>query len=241
MKARLGGYALWQLRDFVFERAAAIVVVNAAYLWVGHQQVMVANTPLAQGGEPALEVGRRLVAQHLGSVWFICALIAVNGISANDRTSGRFRLLFAKPVNVLHFYGQAFALHGAAFMVGTAAALAALTRMVPVNGSTLGSALVILLVSYLLVGGIGFLFSAIWRFDWLSTGGAFGAALYLAASFPNARWLGALPPFWRIFEQIELIKASAALEARSLLWIAAYGVACFLLGLIILKRRPLAI
>jgi hypothetical protein len=29
-------------------------------------------------------------------------------------------------------------------------------------------------------------------------------------------------------------------EAKPLLWASAYGVACFLLGLIVLKRRPLA-
>ena len=120
---------------------------------------------------------------------------ARTGPRATAGTGCRLPLPFAKPGNVLRSYGQASALDGAAFMLGTGAAVAALTRMVPVNGSTLGSALVILLVSYLLVGGIGFLFSALWRFDWLSTGGAFGSALYLAAIFPNARWLVALPPF----------------------------------------------
>lgn len=241
MRARLGGYALWQLRDFVFERAAAILFVGGAYVWMGHEQLsVIGKASRAPGGEPALEFGRQLVAQHVHSVWFMCALIAVNGIISNDRTSGRFRLLFAKPVHVLRFYAQAFALHGVAFMLGTVGPLAVLTRLVPVRGSTMAAALLILLVSYVLVGGVGFLFSAMWRFDWLATGGAFGVSLYLAAKFHGAGWLGALPPFWRIFEQIALIGAGDALEPKALLWVAAYGVACFLLGLIILERRPLA-
>jgi hypothetical protein len=82
--------------------------------------------------------------------------------------------------------------------------------------------------------------SAITRFDWVATGAVFGLVLYLASKFRGAWWLAPLPPFWRIPEQLDLLKTLDPLETKPLLWVVAYGVACFLLGLIILKRRPLA-
>jgi hypothetical protein len=241
MKARLGAYALWQLRDFVFERAAAPVVIGALFVWSAHEQMGEgARRLIAEGGRHALEFGARAAAQHLSFVWFICALIAVHGISANDRTTGRFRLFFAKPVRVLPYYAQAYVLNGAAYMLCTVAAIAALSRIVPLSGMTLQSAIIILLVGYLLVGGVCFLASAVWRFDWVTTLAVWGIATWLAAKFRGAAWIEILPPFGRISEQIEMIRTMDPLETKPLLWVAAYGVACFLLGLIILKRRPLA-
>lgn len=241
MKARLGGYAIWQLRDFVFERAAAILVIGAVLVWTSYEQIGAgARTRIGEGGQQAVEFGARVTAQHLGFIWFICALVAVHGISSTDRTSGRFRLIFAKPARLLPYYAQAWLLHGVAFMLCTMAGVAALSRLVPVNTSTLSGAIAVLGVSYLLVGGICFLFSAIWRFDWLSTVAVTFAVIYLAGKFPGAAWLRALPPFWMITDQIELIKALGPVEPKPLLWAAAYGVACFLLGLIVLQRRPLA-
>jgi hypothetical protein len=118
--------------------------------------------------------------------------------------------------------------------------LAALSRVLPVGGTTASAGIAILACSYVLVGGVCFLMSAITRFDWVATGAVFALVLYLASKFRDAWWLAPLPPFWRIPEQLDLLKTLDPLEAKPLLWAVAYGVACFLLGLIILKRRPLA-
>lgn len=241
MKARLGAYAYWQLRDFVFERAAAIVIVGLLLAFSVHQTMGPdAARLIAAGGPDAIGFGARGVAQHLEVVWVLCGLIAIHGISANDRTTGRYRLLFAKPVRVLPYYAQAFALHGVMFMLGVFIGLAALSRLLPISSQTMGGAAIILVCGWLLVGGIGFFFSAIWRFDWVATVGVWGAVTWLASKFPHAAWLAPLPPFWKIEEQIALLKTLDPIEAKPLLSVAAYGVACFLLGLIILKRRPLA-
>ena len=53
MKARLGAYGGWQLRDFVFERAAAIVVIFAVYIWAIYEQTAVREIVPAAGGSPA--------------------------------------------------------------------------------------------------------------------------------------------------------------------------------------------
>ena len=241
MRARLGAYGLWQFRDFIFERAAAILIVALLLVFGTYEAIgPAANRYIAGGGRNALFFGARGVAEHLGLMWFIAALIAVHGISSNDRTTGRFRLLFAKPVRVLPYYGQAFLLHGLAFMLCSFIWLATLSRVLPVGGQTAAGAIAILACSYMLVGGVCFLMSAITRFDWVATGALFGAVTYLASKFRGAWWLEPLPPFWRLSEQVDNIKTLDPLDAKMLLWVVAYGVACFLLGLIILKRRPLA-
>lgn len=241
MKARLGAYAYWQLRDFLFERAAAIVIVGLL-LVLGVHEAMGGGAArlIAMGGRDALAFGARGVAQQLELVWFVCALIAVHGISANDRTTGRYRLIFAKPVRVPAYYAQAFALHGLMFLLCTLVGFVALSRLLPIGAQTMSDATVILVAGYLLVGGIGFLFSAIWRFDWVATVGVWGAMVYLASKFPHAAWLAPLPPFGKVEDQIALLKTLDPIEPGALLAVAAYGVACFLLGLIVLKRRPLA-
>ena len=241
MKARLRAYAYWQLRDFVFERAAAIIIVGLVLVFGVHESLGAgAERLFAAGGREAYAFGARAVAQHVTFLWFMTSLIAIHGISANDRTTGRFRLIFAKPVRVLPYYAQAFVIHGAVFMTCVAIAVAVFTRLFPVNGQVVGAALILFAVSYLLVGGVCFLFSAIWRFDWLSTGVILGLATWLASGHPGARWLYPLPPTWIIIDQGMSIEKLRPLEPKPLLWVIAYGVACFLLGLILLKRRPLA-
>ena len=53
----------------------------------------------------------------LNALVFLGALFAMNGIVANDRKLGFYRFLFAKPVTPSRYYGQAFVLHWAGFMV----------------------------------------------------------------------------------------------------------------------------
>lgn len=241
MKARLAAYSRWQLRDFVFERAAAIVVILGFWIWMNYVSTGVARTSVfVVGGTHALEFGAAILSQTVSVSWIICALIAVHGISSNDRTTGRFRLTFAKPVGVAGHYAQAFAVNLTGYMICIALGLAAFARLFPVSQSSLLGAVAIFVDAYLLVGGVCFLFSAIWRFDWLSTGLVLGVVSWFASTHPGAWWLTPLPPFGTIFEQVTVLGKMRPLEPAPLLWVAAYGVACFLLGLIVLKRRPLA-
>jgi hypothetical protein len=241
MKARLVAYTGWQLRDFVFERAAAIVAILGFWIWMNYESTGVARTSVfVAGGTHALEFGAAILGQTVSLSWIICALIAVHGISSNDRTTGRFRLIFAKPASVVSYYARAFAANFVGYLLCIALGLGVFSRLFPVGQSSMLGALVIFIVAYLLVGGVCFLFSAIWRFDWLSTGVVLGIVSWYASTHPGAWWLKPFPPFGTIFEQVTVLGKMRPLESSPLLWVAAYGVACFLLGLIILKRRPLA-
>lgn len=241
MRARLGRYALWQARDFAIERAAAIAIVFGCFVFMAYESLGAGVQALiARGGLHASELAARMMAQNVTYTWFITALVAVHGISSNDRTTGRFRLLFAKAVRVERFYGQAFLLHGALYLALVGLYMAALRVFYPVAGVTAAGAGAIFVSSYLLVGGVCFLFSALWRFDWGTTIAIAGSSTYLAAKFKQPAWLDGFPPFWKLADQVDSLKYLEAPEWRPLVWASAYGVACFLLGLLVLRRRPLA-
>lgn len=241
MRARLARYGLWQARDFVFERGFPILLIGALLIFAVREGL---NEParaiIAAGGDDARFLGARVMQQVLEGTWFVFALIAVHGISGNDRSSGRFRFIFAKPVSVLRYYAQAYAIGGLLTMVCAALVIAGTTMIAPIAGTTARDALAVYLAAWLLVGGICFFFSAIWRFDWVATAAAVGAAGYLASHWAGAAWLRPLPPVLTLWRQAALLKEMAPLDWRGLVWAGAYGVACFLLGLVVLRRRPLA-
>lgn len=241
MRARLGRYGLWQVRDFVQDRAFAIALVFGLFVFMAYEQLGGGTRQLvSQGGAHAAQAAARMMAQNVSLTWFITALIAVHGISSNDRTTGRFRLLFAKPVSMRRFYGQAFALHGLLYLVLAALYVAVLGALYPVAWVTASWTLVVFAVSYLLVGGVCFLFSALWRFDWGTTLALAGSLTYLAARFERHAWLNWFPPFWKLADQVDSLKYLEPLEWWPLAWAGAYGVACFLLGLVVLRRRQLS-
>ena len=241
MKARLGRYALWQARDFVFDRALAILFTGAAIVFINRVLFAAGSVAAsARGGTDALRFGGLVMKGVLDLTWAIVPLLAVRGISSDDRKEGRYRLLFAKPVSVPRFYAQAFLVNGALSMICAALLVAGTRLIVPLAARTAGDAMLIFATSYLLVGGLLFLFSAIFRWDWVAVAVLVSGAVYLAAKFPDARWLHLFPPVWRILLQFGSLPKLAAVDSRSLALAAAYGVACFLLGLLVLRRRPLA-
>lgn len=241
MRARLGRYGLWQARDFVIDRALAILFTGGAVIFVGWEMFTPGSyAAIARGGMDALRFGAVVMKGIVDFTWVLFPLLAVRGICSDDRTSGRYRLLFAKPVRVPRYYAQAFAIHGVLVMACAALLVAGTRIIVPLSRTTVGGTLLIFVASYLLVGGLLFLFSAIWRWDWIATGVVVGGGLYLASEFPKAIWLKVLPPVWAIATQLTPLQRMQPVPWPPLAWAGAYGVACFLLGLVVLRRRQLS-
>lgn len=241
MRARLGRYGRWQARDFVIERGFALLFTGAAIIFASHEMFTPGSyAAIARGGLDAQRFGAVVLKGIVELVWIIVPLLAVRGISSDDRKEGRYRLLFAKPVSVPRYYAQAFAIHGVLAMLCSALVIAGTRVIVPLSALSVSGALLIFLTSYLLVGGLIFLFSAVWRWDWLTVGVITAGAMYLAGKYPKAGWLKLLPPVWEISLQLRPLQQMQPLDWRPLVWACAYGVACFLLGLVVLRRRPLA-
>lgn len=240
--ALMGRYALWQLRDYLFQQgpATAIVLALYGYLTLGP---LVASEDAALRALPAGIVAQ-VFASLLGSLVLLGTLFATNGIVANDRKLGYYRFLFAKPVSAPRFYACAFAVNGVGLLLVSALLVAVFAAVVrPIWTPALFPLLAMMYVAY---GGVGFLLSTIWRYDWLSL-----VTVAVAASFGWAMWgkdpgikgmlVHLLPPMHRAGE---IYAFAAGLEPvvpwTSVVWLGGYGLVCFLLGLWLLRVRSLA-
>ena len=104
---------------------------------------------------------------------------------------------------------------------------------------------VIVLVMFLAYGGIGFLLSAAFRFDWMSLVTVLlvanvGWNLWGDSTGPVLWLLHLLPPVHRsdhVFDM--MLGGGGPVPWASIAWLAGYGLACFLLGLVVIRRRPL--
>lgn len=264
-RARTGAYALWQFRDYFKDRGLPTIIVGtvAAYLSLSElleprvraevmaQLRMQFGTGRAADAAWSTYVDVTFVSSILAAIVFLGALFAMNGIVANDRKHGYFRFLFAKPVTPSRYYGQAFLVHWAGFMlVITLLGVVYGIIMRPVLTQSL---LLIVALMFLAYAGIAFLLSAAARWDWLSLVVVSIAADVLWRRFgtsghPLAALLYLLPPLHRVNEVFAAAAgapmpfgAPAAIPWTLVAWLAGYGVLCFLAGLLVLRHRRLAI
>jgi len=241
-RARLGRYALWHLRDYLRDKGIATLIVVGLIGYLGQVPLTrardfgVTETFANQLADQAFVASMRYLA-------LVGVLFATNGLVADDRRYGYFRLLFAKPVNVVHYYAQKFLVYGAGFLVVASVLLGvyglAVERFFPV------AFLPTLALVYVALGGIGFLLSAAFRFDWLSLAAVIGASevlwlLYRESGGWRSSMLKVLPPVHLLDGVYRAVRAGDALPTGDLLWLVGYGLGCLLLGLLIVRRRPLA-
>ncbi len=258
--ARLRGYALWQLRDYFVDRGVPTALIGTLFGYMvggamikGMSQRLEAMSPAAMAAAGGLEAARAtmvgeitaiFLGQLLGNFVFLGALFAMNGIVANDRKQGYYRFLFSKPLSPDRYYGQAFVLHGVGFLiVSTLLGLLYQALVGPILTTRLYLVVTLL---YLCYAGIAFALSAAARWDWLSLVAVTVAANYLwlrfaGASGPLRALLYLLPPLHRTSEVYAAVVNDVAPPWHLLGWFAAYGAVCFVIGLVVLRFRRLAI
>jgi hypothetical protein len=261
-RARLAAYGVWQLRDYLFDRGTPtflIAMLFGFFTLLEQRNSKVPDAVIARFGSEAAarmamqgELNQQFLSSFLGTLVFLGALFAMNGIVANDRKLGFYRFLFAKPVSPARYYGQAFVVHWVGF-VGVMALLGV------IYGTMMGRVLswplmLVIALMFLCYAGIAFLLSAAARWDWLSLVAVSVVSTFLWGVFgrsesPLAALLYLLPPLHRTDEVYSAVSAAHLLSgsAVSVLpwhligWLAAYGAICFLLGLFVLRHRRLAI
>ena len=259
-RGRVGRYALWQLRDFVVERGLPIFLIGGllGYLTVYPKLArlhinlvslpprLVAKWGGADGARIMLmkDLNEQFLRDFLGAMVFTGALLAVNGIVANDRKSGAYRFLFSKPVAPWRYYGQAFVMYWAA-SVGVMALLGALYGAIVWPLLSVPLVVVVALMS-LTYCGITFALSAAARWDWLSLVAVTVASVFVWERFGHstsiaARLIYLLPPLHRTAEIYNAVAKGEPLPWGLLEWFSGYGVACYVAGLIVLRFRRLAI
>jgi hypothetical protein len=240
-RPRLGRYAVWHLRDYLREKGVATLITLGLVGYLTQIPIMRARAG-GFSGELMEQIADQAFVSGLKFLGFVGVLFATNGIVADDRRHGYYRLLFAKPVSVVNYYAHKWAVYGAGYLIVCALLLA-------LYGLTVETFFPIAFVPtfaliYLALGGIGFLLSAIWRFDWLSLAAVLGLSDVLWLLFREDPGLpGALvrllPPVHRLDGVYQAVRAGAGMPVDDLVWLAGYGLACFVAGLAVVRRRSL--
>jgi hypothetical protein len=245
-RARLLDYAPWMFRDYATNQGPSTGIV---VVLIGVMSLLPAMQ--AGGAEEAVRLGRvppQLAETMLRAIVpplvFLGTFFATNGIIANDRKLGYYRFLFSKPVSPPAYYATTFAIYGLGLVVVSAALLGLWSLAVrPMFPLTL---LAVVALMYIAYGGIGFLLSAAWRFDWLSL-----VTVLLVANVGWSVWgsssglryylLHLLPPVHRAADVYALVANPEVRRVpwESIAWLGGYGLLCFVLGLIVVRRRPL--
>lgn len=242
-RARLLEYVPFIARDYGINQGIATAIVA---LLIGVMTIMPALS--ATLGSPTwgavpLDAAATMLRVMVAPVAFIGVLFATNGIIANDRKLGYYRFLFSKPLAPTLYYSLIFLVHGLGLLAVTFVLMGLWAIAVrPMDPMDVALCVAIVYVAY---GGVGFLLSAAWRFDWLSL-----VTVLLAANAGWSLWgtatglrhtmLYLLPPVHRASHVYAMVAApDRPMPWDSIVWLLGYGAICFVLGLIVIRRRPL--
>lgn len=244
MSGRLARYAPIQFMDYAIERGAVTLLLGAVIGWA--MILPVAKGLSASSADPGQmrAVVQQFFLSTFGLYCWFATITAVNGIVSNDRVKGTFRFQFSKPIGVLHYYAQAWLLHG----IGVVLVISLLVGLFSLTVEPFfpPRLLIYMSVYYVLLGGIGFLFSAITRRD------AAAVVLFWLLSFvAHARIAGEtgwgarvlsiiVPPSDKTTPMMVAILTGQPLDAGAVWWALGYGLVCFAAGLAVIRFRPMA-
>jgi hypothetical protein len=245
------GYARYQLRDSVMQRLS-LPLVLIAFFSAFPVYMMNKTSPAGFMGTPqGINFVKQLYAQSVTLFLPMGAFLCAVGVPSADRQHGYFRFLFSKPVNLLAYYGQAYLVAGIAFvaMFGLITwGFGAMTLHFSVHRGMEAAAL-----TYVLIGGIGLLLGALTRFDGITFIAVYVAALLLqglkaaANGLPNgglpaslSALAAALPPVVKLDLLRNQLYAAQPLDSSQLWFVLGYGAGAWVLGMVLLRFRPLA-
>ena len=246
---RFWRYSAWLIRDYFLWGGVATFVIM---MFVG-ASLSESLVFWGRGTEVAHPLSGASIAElkaFVGRLLLVLAtigpVIATIGIASRDRRFGYYRLFFSRPVPVGIYYGWAFVVNGAGFMVMSAALAAMFLWLVGPIPSY--SFVWLLLLSYLFLGGIVLLLSVLWREDlflFIATYAASAMSWDVLSSDRPKSWLGVVRPILSLLppvhRQAELMMAASfgGIPPSDVWWIGGYGTACLILAFIVLRRRQL--
>lgn len=154
-------YSRWHALDFVFERAVGLLLVAAVIL----VPIILLARQVGRAGGVNTTTTAQEVYSHLGGdlTYFLVILVAV-GMVAESRRTGTYRFVFSKPVSMPAYFAQQYVVWGLGMVAVDLLIAAVLTLgLGPVTPWGLVS---YHLLAYVLIGGLTFFFSTLFRHDW---------------------------------------------------------------------------
>lgn len=239
-RARLLRYGLYQLNDYFWERGAMVLIV--AMLNLASSLIMLYNLPpqervVVPGNEVAKDV---LIT--FGTLILLAVLFSSQELIGRARKLGYYKLILAKPVNPVLFYGQLFLVNllGTVIVITIISTLFSLIALpVPV-----GRIAAVTACGFILLGGIGFLASAFFNYDSLIVIGIIGVSFIVSAYGKAHGGIAAsiakvLPPVQQMHDMNSMMIGLDP-SRTDVVWVLAYGLGAFVAGLIALRYRELA-
>ena len=248
MRSRIRAYAGVQLADYFTGRGLIAVMLTAIAAW-GYA-TMSGLTAFAFDATTGVE-GRAQLQRAFDVMLAVFALIAAalsaQNLVARHRRRGYDRVIFARALPPLRYYGQGFVVAGVGGVL-LAVALAQVYAIAVHPVSVVGAA-AYLGLAWLTIGGLAMLLSTL---TWLHTPLLVllvGADLALdryatalrASSQRNpvldvAQYL--LPPGHVLVSLSGSFARGVLVEPVTLAWPVAFGVACLVATYVLLRRRP---
>lgn len=247
MKARMAAYAGFQLRDFFLVRASTIILATGLVAWAyAAARGLTLSAFDSAGGIASRDQLQGAFEFVLAGYAFIAGAVAAQHLIARDRSRGYYRVFFSRPLSPARYYTQGFVLSGLASVV--VATLGAQLYDVAVHPvSVLGVAAYVGL-GWLTIGGLAFLLSALTAFHVPILAIILAVDLALDRYANGLRATGGnalidiaqylLPPGHVVAALREPFARGVAVDPRVVAWPAAFGMACLVVAIFRLRRRP---
>ncbi len=241
-------YAGSQLLDYFTGRALAIVVATVAAAWVfASSRGLTLSAFDSAAGIDARNQLQQAFEFTLASFAFVAAAVAAQGLVARHRSRGYDRVLFSRPLRPVRYYVQGFVLAGIGAVI--LAVAAAEVYAVGVHPVSIPGVAGYVTLAWVTVGGLAFLLSSLTAFHTPILATIVGADLALDRVATGLRATGAgsmavdtlqylLPPAHVVVALREPFARGVLVEPRVVAWPLAFGLACLVVAMIILRRRP---
>ncbi|HEY4217050.1 MAG TPA: hypothetical protein VGM67_07930 [Gemmatimonadaceae bacterium] len=247
-------YSAWQFRDYAINIGILSVILFGLLGMLEVMQLRMATRTLELNPRLVSQLGRMRQEsfQHLFTMYAsVGPILALSGMVSQDRSMGYVRFLFAKPLNPLRFYLQSFVVRTIGYFVVAALLVACYRAFEPT--ADLGRVAAGLGLFFIAFGGMTFLGSVISKYDGLGT-----VAFLLISVVVWAQWeisttiwhalTYLVPPIEKFSGVSDWVSNLNPLNpgqpvvfpTKWVIWTVSYGVACLVLGVVLLRKRPLA-
>jgi len=244
MKARIGAYAGFQVRDFFVARASAIVFAAAAAAWgYGATRGITLSAFDAAVGFESRDQLQAAFEFVLATYGMVAGAVAAQGLVARDRARRFDRVFFSRPLRPVRYYTQGFVLAGLGSIA--LALLGAAIYGIAIHSVSLLGVAVFVALAWLTIGSLAFLLSILSRFYLAILVAVLGAdfALDRYVSTVADGTIGALaqyllPPGHVVASLSGPFARGFAPDPRIVAWPAGFGLACLVVAVFLLGRRP---
>ncbi|MEP6491421.1 MAG: hypothetical protein ABJF01_02000 [bacterium] len=250
-RARLGRYALWQFGDFGVNVAIITLILFAllGVMFLMNQDAQIAYLASRKMKMP-LEAKLQSFTMLLTMFTTVAPFIAMSGVFATDRSNGYTRFLFSKPMSPVRFYAQSVLVRLIGYLAVGCALMLVWSRYSPPGISLRFVA--DLTGAFFAIGGIIFLLSVVTRYD-----GLIAIVFVLVSAIAWDKWeqaTGLRRAVTYLVPPIGKMKATHAwflglndigslvdvpFPTKWFLWTSGYGLACLVLGLVLMRKVSL--